>query len=179
MITVIDNADSLNISVLIDSAVESVAVTVSAEPIDIAVSVSTEIPTIGVSLESTADEISVEVSPEVSIPITVGVNPSAGVGVVVNTGGEQGPPGPAGPAGGSAFEAISKNIQSWDASYNYTGDTLDEIVYTNGSSVITKTLVYSDGLLTSVSLSGDTPSGIELTKSLTYTDGALSGVSYS
>jgi hypothetical protein len=76
-----------------------------------------------------------------------------------------------------SFETVSKNLPSSDAVYTYngTGD-LASITYSNG---IIKTLNYSLGVLTSVVLSGATPSGIELTKSLTYTATDLTAVTYS
>jgi hypothetical protein len=74
------------------------------------------------------------------------------------------------------FETVSKNLDSTDATLNYTGDDLTSIVYSNG---ITKTLNYTSDNLTSVVLSGATPSGISLTKTLTYTEDNLVGFSYS
>jgi len=83
--------------------------------------------------------------------------------------------------GGSelTFETVSKNLKSWNYSLNYAGSTLSNIVYTSGSQTITKTLNYSDGILTSLVLSGDTPIGIALTKTLSYTSGSLTSISYS
>jgi hypothetical protein len=79
----------------------------------------------------------------------------------------------------NTFELVSKNIKSWDYSFNYTLGSLTSIVYTDGVSTITKTLNYTTGTLTSLVLSGDTPSGISLTKTLSYTSGVLTGVAYS
>ena len=76
-----------------------------------------------------------------------------------------------------SFETVSKNLPSSDAIYGYSldGDLLT-IVYSNG---VIKTLNYTSGVLTSVVLSGVTPSGIELTKSFTYTASNLVAVTYS
>jgi hypothetical protein len=76
------------------------------------------------------------------------------------------------------FETISKNIKSCNSSFNYTGDKLTSVVYTENSDTITKTLNYTGDKLTSVVLSGDTPIGIDLTKTLTYTGDQLTSVAY-
>jgi hypothetical protein len=81
--------------------------------------------------------------------------------------------------GGSSqetFETVSKNQKSVDYELVYTDGDLTSIVYANG---ITKTLGYVDGELITITLSGSTPSGIDLVKTLTYTDGELTSVAYS
>lgn len=95
--------------------------------------------------------------------------------------GDTGPQGPQGESGSAAatFESVSKNLQAYPATLNYSGGNLSSLVYTLPSGTITKTLNYSGGNLTSVVLSGDTPSGISLTKTLAYTGSDLTGVSYS
>lgn len=90
--------------------------------------------------------------------------------------------GPAGPSGGEdtyTFETVSKNIKAWNATLGYTGNQLTTITYTNADQTIIKTFNYTDSKLTSLVLSGDTPSGIELTKTLLYTGDLLTGVNYS
>lgn len=77
------------------------------------------------------------------------------------------------------YETVSKNLKSWDATFNYTAGQLTSIVYTSGLKSITKTFNYTGGNLTSIVLSGDTPLGILLTKTLSYTGNELTGVSYS
>jgi hypothetical protein len=76
-----------------------------------------------------------------------------------------------------AFETVSKNLPSSDAVYAYlpSGD-LYTITYSNG---VVKTFNYTSNLLSSIVLSGTTPSGIELTKSLTYSVNDLVAVTYS
>lgn len=75
-----------------------------------------------------------------------------------------------------SFETVSKNLDASGATLNYTGEQLDSIDYANG---ITKTFNYTGNNLTSVVLSGSTPSGIDLTKTLSYTGDNLTGVAYS
>jgi hypothetical protein len=59
-------------------------------------------------------------------------------------------------------------------------DGIDTIVYDLGGGLsITKTFNYTLGVLTSIVLSGDTLSDIELTKTLIYTGVDLTNVSYS
>ena len=78
------------------------------------------------------------------------------------------------------FETVSRNLKSYSAVLNYTGDVLTSMVYTVPAvGTITKTLSYSSGRLVAVILSGDTPLGITLTKALTYTGDALTGIAYS
>lgn len=76
----------------------------------------------------------------------------------------------------STFETVSKNLSSKGATLTYSGGNLQTITYLSG---VVKTLNYTSGLLTSVVLSGSTPSGIELTKTLTYTSGNLTQIAYS
>lgn len=82
--------------------------------------------------------------------------------------------------GGSSdsFETVSKNLQSYDYTINYNGSgDVSSIVYSAG---ITKTFNYTSGDITSIVLSGSTPSGIDLTKSLTYDlDGNVEEITYS
>jgi hypothetical protein len=77
------------------------------------------------------------------------------------------------------FETVSKNLKSWDGTFNYVEGALSSIVYTDGVDTITKTFNYTTGVLTSIVLSGDTPAGIDLTKTLGYTSGDLTSITYS
>jgi hypothetical protein len=78
-----------------------------------------------------------------------------------------------------SFETVSKNLSSYDATLNFTGDDLTSIVYTAPGGNITKTFNYGGGNLTSIVLSGNTPGGIDLTKTLSYSGDDLSGIAYS
>lgn len=78
----------------------------------------------------------------------------------------------------NTFEKVSSNLKSWNYSLNYTLGELTSIIYTDGVDTITKTLYYTSGDLTSIELSGDTPTGIDLTKTLTYTGDQLTAVVY-
>ena len=77
------------------------------------------------------------------------------------------------------FETVSKNLKAsdYELTYNGAGD-LTVITYANG---IIKTLGYLEsGDLGTITISGATPSGIDLVKSLAYNDaGDLVSVSYS
>lgn len=77
------------------------------------------------------------------------------------------------------FETVSKNLKSWNNTFNYVSGTLSSIVYTDGVDTITKTFNYTGGVLTSIVLSGNTPAGINLTKTLGYTSGNLTLITYS
>lgn len=85
------------------------------------------------------------------------------------------------PTGGGGlsetFETVSANLKAYDYTINYDGNgDVTSIVYSNG---VTKTLNYTSGDVTSIVLSGSTPSGISLTKTLTYTSGNVTGITYS
>lgn len=81
---------------------------------------------------------------------------------------------------GDSFETVSKNLKAYPATFAYTGDVLNTITYDLGSSLsIVKTLNYTGELLTTIVLSGDTPTGISLTKTLTYSGTTLTDITYS
>lgn len=84
-----------------------------------------------------------------------------------------------GGAAAEAFETVAKNLLSYPYALNFSGSVLNTIVYTVGAGSITKTFNYTNGKLTSIVLSGDTPEGIYLTKTLTYTGENLTSVTYS
>jgi len=76
----------------------------------------------------------------------------------------------------NTFETVSANLSSFDSTLIYTAGNISSIVYSNG---ITKTFNYTGDDITSIVLSGSTPSGIDLTKTLTYTAGDVTGIAYS
>jgi hypothetical protein len=75
-----------------------------------------------------------------------------------------------------SFETVSKNLDSANALYQYTDGELTSITYANG---VIKTFSYSQGNLSSVTLSGNTPQGITLVKSFAYQNDNLSSTTYS
>lgn len=77
------------------------------------------------------------------------------------------------------FESVSKNISSWEATFDYTTGSLSTITYQNGPLEVVKTFGYTGGVLTSITLSGDVPGGIPLTKTLLYSGSDLVGFEYS
>lgn len=77
------------------------------------------------------------------------------------------------------FETVSKNLKTYPYSLVYGVDGVSTITYTTPSGNVVKTFNYTLGILTSIVLSGSTPSGIELTKTLTYTGADLTSVAYS
>ena len=81
---------------------------------------------------------------------------------------------------GQEYETVSKNLKSYPYTLTYGVDGVDTITYDLGGGLsIVKTFNYTLSVLTSIVLSGDTPSGIELTKTLSYTGADLTGVVYS
>jgi len=77
----------------------------------------------------------------------------------------------------NSFETVSANLSAYSNTLNYNGNgDITSIVYSNG---VTKTFNYTGDDITSIVLSGSTPSGISLTKTLTYTDGDVTGITYS
>jgi Collagen triple helix repeat (20 copies) len=94
-------------------------------------------------------------------------------GVMIGGGGSSG--GSSTPAP-ETFETVSKNLSASGAVMGYSGGDLVSVTYANG---IVKTLAYSIDGLASVTLSGNTPSGIALVKTFNYSSGSLSGFTYS
>lgn len=81
---------------------------------------------------------------------------------------------------GDFFETVSKNLKSYDYTINYSGGSISSIEYTVPSGLIVKTFNYTGDQITSIVLSGETPSGISLTKTFTYdVDGNVEQVTYS
>ncbi len=77
------------------------------------------------------------------------------------------------------FEWLSKNLQTYPAELNYTAGVLTSIVYTTLDGTITKTFIYTGGVLTQVNLSGSIPTYIPTTKHFTYSGGVITDISYS
>lgn len=73
------------------------------------------------------------------------------------------------PAGGSdtpSFEKVSKNLKSWDV----VSSTTNSLTYSDGVESITKTITKPTSDTVVLTLSGDTPSGIDLIKTITIYD---------
>jgi hypothetical protein len=81
---------------------------------------------------------------------------------------------------GNTFETVSQSLSALPQTITYSSGRISTIVYTlPNNSTITKTINYTGDKVTSIVLSGATPSGIQLTKTLTYTGDNITGVSYS
>ena len=80
---------------------------------------------------------------------------------------------------GETFETINKNLKSYPATFTYSSNTLQSIVYTTPGGNIQKTFTYVNNLLSSVSLSGNLPNGIAITKTFTYVNNQISSIEYS
>ena len=79
-----------------------------------------------------------------------------------------------------AFETVSRNLRSHPYVLTYGGDDISSITYNlGGGQSVVKTLNYTEGVLTSIVLSGNTPNGIDLTKTLAYTGENLTSITYS
>ena len=129
---------------------------------------------ITVIIEDAETVISVEVDTTGDIASTVQDVEAISV-VVSNTGS----PGPQGDSWQEEFETVSKNLKSWNATFAYSLGVLQTITYTDGVDTIVKTFNYTGPQLTSIVLSGDTPSGVSLTKTFGYTGPSLTSVTYS
>jgi hypothetical protein len=99
--------------------------------------------------------------------------------ITVEVGPQIGRMGPSGVSYSETFESISKNLKSYDFTLNNISGVLSSVDYASPSGTITKTLGYISGVLNTITLSGDTPSGIYLVKTLNYLSGNLIGASYS
>jgi hypothetical protein len=78
--------------------------------------------------------------------------------------------------GVASFETVAANLDASGAAFSYSSGDLSQITYSNG---VVKSFAYGPDGLSSVTLSGALPSGINLVKSLTYTSGDLTAISYS
>jgi hypothetical protein len=78
------------------------------------------------------------------------------------------------------FETVSKNLNSYPYVLVYGIYGLSTITYNlGGGNYIVKTFNYTLGVLTSIVLSGDIPSGIEHIKTFHYTGNDLTSITYS
>jgi hypothetical protein len=76
---------------------------------------------------------------------------------------------------GDTFESVSKNIRSWNA----VSSTTNSISYSDGVSTIVKTITKPDAVTIVITLTGDTPAGIDLVKTITLNGANLPTWSYS
>lgn len=81
---------------------------------------------------------------------------------------------------GDSYETVSQNLVAYDYSITYTGGgDIDFVEYDLGGGLtITKTFNYSGSDISSIVLSGDTPSGVDLTKTFTLSGGDITSVAY-
>jgi hypothetical protein len=78
------------------------------------------------------------------------------------------------------FETVSKNLRNYPYVLTYGVDGVATITYDLGGGLsVVKTFNYTLGVLTTIVLSGSTPTGIELTKTFSYTGADLTSVAYS
>lgn len=83
---------------------------------------------------------------------------------------------------GQSFQRIVGNLDSYDfvPTLNGDGDLATQVFTLPDASTITITYGYTGGNLTSITLSGAIPAGIDTTKLITYDgNGDITGVSYS
>ena len=107
----------------------------------------------------------------------VGPQGAQGIQGIQGPQGIQGATGPQGPSGSfeDTFESVSKNLKSW----NVVSSTPDSLTYSDGVSSITKTITKPDAVTVILTLTGDTPSGIDLVKTITLNGSDLPTWSYS
>lgn len=80
------------------------------------------------------------------------------------------------------WEYISRNVDSYNFTTNKDVDgNITSIVYTKGSSTVTKTFSYNvNGDISSITLSGDLPVSLTVfTKTFVYTNNEITGANYS
>lgn len=78
------------------------------------------------------------------------------------------------------FESVLRNLKSYPTEFTYNVDNqVDTVVYTLPSGSITETINYTGTLISSIVLSGSTPSGVSLTKSFSYSGNYPMSIAYS
>lgn len=77
------------------------------------------------------------------------------------------------------FESVLRNLKSYNSTISYSGDLIDTIVYTLPSGTVTETVDRTGNIINSITLSGDTPSGIDLIKTFNYTGNKITSFTYS
>jgi hypothetical protein len=80
---------------------------------------------------------------------------------------------------GNTFETVAKNLRSFPATPTYSGALISSVGYNTGSGTITKTVNRTGNQITSIVLSGATPSGIQLTKTIARSGNQVTGITYS
>lgn len=78
-----------------------------------------------------------------------------------------------------SYETVNKNIKAYPYDVSYIDGLVSVISYDTPSGAVNKTFAYSSGKLSSVTLSGATPGGIDLVKTFTYIGDSVSEVIYS
>lgn len=80
----------------------------------------------------------------------------------------------------TTFESLSKNIKSYPYALVRTGSTITSVQYTTPSTdIITKTLNYTSGKISSISITGIPLANVVYTKTLAYSGADITGASYS
>lgn len=78
------------------------------------------------------------------------------------------------------FETVLRNIKCYPSAVTYNVDNLiDTVVYTLPAGSITQNVTYTGRYISTIVLSGDTPSGIDLVKTFNYTGYLISSITYS
>ena len=79
----------------------------------------------------------------------------------------------------TTFESLSKNIKSYPYALVRTGSTITSIQYTTPTTdIITKTLNYTSGKISSISITGTPLANVVYTKTLAYSGADIMGASY-
>lgn len=126
---------------------------------------------VGITVIDTVDNVSISVSDAPADYVEVSISE-------LGSKGDPGTPGTDGASWQATFETVAGNIGSWDATLVRTDGVLTSVVYAMGASEIIKTLGYTGGKLTTITLSGDTPSGITLVKTFVYDGDDVTAITY-
>jgi len=79
--------------------------------------------------------------------------------------------------GFASYETITKNLNSYPYTINYSGTYISNIVYTVPGGTITKTYSYGNSLISSVALTGSVLPHV-FTKNLVYTGNSVTSATY-
>lgn len=160
---------SVKVPVTVDTLSGAIALTVpAAATVSIPVTMGGNTTTLEASMQAALSIGVPMVTSAAQVALNLAVADAVNVSVPISTGASR----------ADGFETVAKNLRSYAAAFGYTGADLTSIEYTAPAGTITKTLTYTAGKLTAVTLAGALPANIATIKTLTYAGDDLQSITY-